>query len=171
MAHYPLLTKHSSFYLARERISEDEEFIFQGQNSPPLRNINTAQLLNEQRERRGENVAVVSEWQNSSTLQYESLIHSVRDIARSLLGLGVRHGDRIVVLAGNSIEYVQLFLAIGSIGAIFAIINSSFTVEEVEVAVDFLGKFYSQWWSSFVHWLIFARPSSWLRRRKNRISQ
>ncbi|CAI7598026.1 unnamed protein product [Penicillium pancosmium] len=138
MAHYPLSTKHSSFSLANKQISEDEDFIFQGQNSPPLKNINTAQLLNYQKEHRGENVAVISEWENSSTLQYKSLFHSVRDISRSLLGLGVRHGDHIVVLAGNSIEYVQLFLATGSIGAIFAIINPTFTAEEVEAAVDFL---------------------------------
>jgi hypothetical protein len=44
------------------------------------------------------------------------------------------------VLAGNTTEYVQLLFAVGGIGAIFAIINPTFTAEEVLSAIDFLGE-------------------------------
>ena len=44
-----------------------------------------------------------------------------------------------MVLAGNCIEYIQLFFATTAIGAVFVVIDVNFTTEEVVKAVDFVG--------------------------------
>ncbi|KAI2463315.1 amp dependent CoA ligase [Annulohypoxylon bovei var. microspora] len=114
-----------------------DDFVFEGPTSPPLRDINIGQLLDESCRENPQKVAVVSRWQGQR-LTYQELHDSCQTIACHLLAMGVRPKDHVVVLAGNSIEYVQLFLATGAIGAIFSIINPTFTVEEVVRAVDFL---------------------------------
>ncbi|KAL4986020.1 hypothetical protein BDW68DRAFT_189205 [Aspergillus falconensis] len=102
-----------------------------------LTTINTAQLLEQQRLRYPDKEAVLSRWQGAS-LTYETLYKSSREIAASLLRHGVRPGDRVVVLAGNSIEYVQLFFAVSAIGAVFTIINPTFTPEEILPTIEFV---------------------------------
>lgn len=151
---------------------EKEEFIFHGPNSPPLRDINVAQYLSEQKTQHPYKAAVTSRWQNI-TRTYETLHSSTQEIAKSLLCHGVRPGDRVIVLAGNSVEYVELFLAIGSIGAIFAIINPTFTADEVEATVEFLGKQFSLkniccFWGPL---LTCYRSQSGIHRGEDRLSQ
>ncbi|KAL4735233.1 hypothetical protein BDV11DRAFT_174031 [Aspergillus similis] len=102
-----------------------------------LTTLNTAQLLEQQRLRYPDKEAVLSKWQGAS-LTYETLNKSAREIAASLLRHGVRPGDRVVVLAGNSIEYVQLFFAASAIGAVFTIINPTFTPEEILPTIEFV---------------------------------
>lgn len=116
------------------------DFVFEGPTSPPLQDINIGQLLDESCKKNHERVALVSRWQGER-LTYQELHSSCQLIARRLLAIGVRPKDHVVVLAGNSIEYVQLFLATGAIGAIFSIINPTFTAEEVVNAVEFLRKY------------------------------
>ncbi|KAH8799094.1 putative amp dependent CoA ligase [Xylogone sp. PMI_703] len=117
---------------------EDEKFIFNGPTSPPLQDINIGQLLQQQFDLHSERVAVISRWQNIS-LTYQSIFNASRDLAQLLLLHGVRPGDHVVVLAGNSIEYLQLFFSVGGIGAIFVIINPTFSEEEAIAAIDFIG--------------------------------
>lgn len=112
---------------------------FDAARAPPLPEINIGQLLDSQYRLHRRKLAVISRWQHKR-LTYQALYTNCREIALRLLAHGVRPGDHVVVLAGNSIEYVQLFFAAGAIGAIFSIINPTFTVDEVVAAVDFLGK-------------------------------
>lgn len=112
-------------------------YIFQGPSSPQLIEFDTAKLLDQQQEHYGNKTAVISRWQGIK-LTYSSLHATSRNVAQNLLYRGVGRGDHVVVLAGNSIEYVQLFFAVAGIGAIFSIINPTFTVEEVLDAVNFL---------------------------------
>ncbi|KAK9770545.1 putative Amp dependent CoA ligase [Seiridium cardinale] len=100
-------------------------------------NMSTTDVLDNQRRKRPEKPAVISKWQGA-TFSYQKLYETSQDIAASLLAHGVRAADRVMVLAGNSVEYVQLFFAVGGIGAIFAILNPTFTTEETLAAVDFL---------------------------------
>ncbi|KAL4974556.1 hypothetical protein BDW66DRAFT_152727 [Aspergillus desertorum] len=102
-----------------------------------LTTLNTAQLLEQQRLRHPDKEAVLSKWQGAS-LTYETLYKSAREIAANLLRHGVRPGDRVVVLAGNSIEFVQLFFAVSAIGAVFTIINPTFTLEEILPTIAFV---------------------------------
>ncbi|XWW92244.1 hypothetical protein V2A60_000167 [Cordyceps javanica] len=119
------------------RPNDAEDYVFGGPASPALIEFDTAKLLDHQLELYGEKTAVVSRWQGI-TLTYASLHGTSRGVAQSLVRRGVVRGDHVVVLAGNSIEYVQLFFAVAGIGAIFSIINPTFTVEEVINAVNFL---------------------------------
>lgn len=120
-------------------ITDDGGFIANGSTEPPLQDLTTGQLLQQQLDRHPAKLAVTSRWQQIR-LTYQSLFDSSREIAQALLVHGVRPSDRVAVLAGNSVEYVQLFFAAGGIGSVFTIINPTFTAEEAVAAVDFIGK-------------------------------
>ena len=142
MAQTPLLTQtQSNSQYEQSGGRENEKCIVEGSKSPRLRDVNIGQVLDEQGARCSEKKALVSRWQGIN-LMYQDLYRSGRDIAQSLLNHGVRPKDRVVVLSGNMIEYTQLFCAVGGIGAIFAIINPTFTVTEVIATIDFLGLFH-----------------------------
>lgn len=116
------------------------ELIFQGSETGALQTINIGRLLDKQHETRPDKTAIISKWQDNRSKTYNQLRDSSRSLASALLQLGVRPHDRIVVLAGNSLEYTELFYAVAAIGAIFAIINPTFTTEEIIPAIEFLGK-------------------------------
>ena len=116
---------------------ESDELIVNGPSEPALQYLTTAGLLQQRADQHPNKLAVVSRWQNKS-LTYQALLDSSKEIAQSLVIHGVRPSDRVVVLAGNSIEYVQLLFAVGGIGSVFTIINPTFTPEEVINAVDFI---------------------------------
>lgn len=110
---------------------------YSGPLLPRVPNINTGQLLDEQGQRQPHKVAVVSRWQGVR-LTYADLHSRCQQLARGLIRLGVRPGDRVAVLAGNSSEYVQLFFAITAIGAWIAILNPTLTISEIEGIVRFI---------------------------------
>jgi non-ribosomal peptide synthetase component F len=139
--------------------AEDEEgFIFKGPTPMPLRDINTAQLLDEQRKLYPSRVALISRWQDRR-LTYEELHSSTRQVAQSLLAHGVRPKDHVVVLAGNSVEFAQLLFAVGGIGAIFAIINPTITADEAVDAIDFLGRMCSSYMACWGRLFLTRRQS------------
>ncbi|KAA8648041.1 Nonribosomal peptide synthetases (NRPS) [Aspergillus tanneri] len=119
------------------QVGESGEFIVNGPTVPSLQELSMGKMLQQQVDRRPEKLAVVSRWQKTS-LTYQSLFDTSRDIAQALLMHGVRPTDRVIVLAGNSIEYVQLLFAVAGIGSVFTIINPTFTAEEVVSTVDFI---------------------------------
>jgi acyl-coenzyme A synthetase/AMP-(fatty) acid ligase len=119
-----------------------EGFIFKGPTESSLKNLTVGKLLDTQSRQNPDKVAVVSRWQGTS-LTYEALHSSSRKIAQRLLAHGVRPKDRVVVMAGNAIEYTQLFFAVGGLGAVFAIVNPTFTQDEALAAVEFLSKSFS----------------------------
>ncbi|PQE22356.1 long-chain-fatty-acid- ligase protein [Rutstroemia sp. NJR-2017a WRK4] len=114
-----------------------EGSIFKGPTESSLKDLTVGKLLDTQSRQNPDKVAVVSRWQGTS-LTYEALHISSRKIAQRLLAHGVRPKDRVVVMAGNAIEYTQLFFAVGGIGAVFAIVNPTFTQDEALAAVEFL---------------------------------
>jgi acyl-CoA synthetase (AMP-forming)/AMP-acid ligase II len=113
--------------------------IFQGPETSALKTINIGELLDQQRDTRPDKTAIISKWQGNRRVTYRQLHKECQDVAQSLLRLGVRPSDRVVVLAGNSLEYAQLFYAVSGIGAVFSIINPTVTTEEIVPAIEFLG--------------------------------
>ncbi len=70
----------------------------------------------------------------------ERLTHAVlreeaRDVARSLLALGIGKGDPIAVLMGNDAHWVRLFYAAALIGAVTVPINTRFKPAEIAFAL------------------------------------
>ncbi|CAB3708718.1 AMP-binding protein [Achromobacter pestifer] len=55
-----------------------------------------------------------------------------RRIARALHAAGVRHGDHVGVLLGNSGVWVQIFYACAMLGAVTVPVNTRFKTEELE---------------------------------------
>ena len=59
-----------------------------------------------------------------------------RVVARGLLGLGVGPGDRVGLLAANSIEYVEAFFGISLLGAVVVPINARHKSDEIGYIVE-----------------------------------
>jgi len=83
---------------------------------------------------RGECVALRS---GAESCTYAELDQMVDRMTAVLVEIGVRKGDRVVVLMGNSIEMVEILLAINRMGAIAVPVNFRLVAEEVRyVMVD-----------------------------------
>ena len=61
---------------------------------------------------------------------YGQLREDANQISRALLSAGVKHGDRVVVFAGNVPEWPAIQLAVATIGAILVPVNPSLRGEE-----------------------------------------
>jgi acyl-CoA synthetase (AMP-forming)/AMP-acid ligase II len=69
-------------------------------------------------------------------ITHRQFLETVDRVACGLLGLGIEKGDRIAVLAQNSIKYFYLYGASAKIGAIMLPINWRFKPEEVEYVIS-----------------------------------
>ena len=67
---------------------------------------------------------------------HRQFLEKVNRLACGLMGVGLKRGDRIGVLALNSLEYVYLYGAAAKIGAIMLPINWRLNSEEVEYAIS-----------------------------------
>ncbi|KRD72118.1 MULTISPECIES: AMP-binding protein [unclassified Ensifer] len=68
-------------------------------------------------------------------LTYQELETRVADARDALFAAGVRKGDHVGLCLGNSIEWVVIFLAIGSMGAVTVPINTRFVTAEMAYAL------------------------------------
>ena len=62
---------------------------------------------------------------------YRQLADDVHRIARALVGVGIKHGDRVAVYAGNVAEWPAIQLATAAIGGIVVPVNPSLRGEEL----------------------------------------
>ncbi|CAH1786802.1 unnamed protein product [Owenia fusiformis] len=76
------------------------------------------------------------------TWSYTELKGYVRRIASGLARQGVRRGDVVAIYSGNCIEYVALFHAISSLGAITTTISPAFTTDELTYQLEDSGAKY-----------------------------
>jgi acyl-CoA synthetase (AMP-forming)/AMP-acid ligase II len=135
------MTQMASYLYSHEHTGSNDLLqgtTFNGPLTPLIHERNIGQILDIQREKHPDRVAITSRWQDKQ-MTYQDLHATTQNLALCLLGHGIRPGDHVVVLAGNTIEYIQLFFAVGAIGAIFSIINPTFTKNEIIAVVDFLG--------------------------------
>ena len=68
-------------------------------------------------------------------LTFGTLRAEVEAIRHGLAGLGVRHGDHVGLILGNSPRWMALFLAVGSLGAVAVPVNTRLTAEEIAYAL------------------------------------
>lgn len=114
--------------------------IFNGPRTPDLLDWNIANLLDVQASRHGDSLAVVSRHQNARQT-YSDLRDRVRRLALCLVQNGVVPGQRLVLLAGNCTESVEIFLATAAIGAISVLMAPTLSNNEFIDAVQSVGKF------------------------------
>jgi acyl-CoA synthetase (AMP-forming)/AMP-acid ligase II len=69
-------------------------------------------------------------------LSYADHVHAVASFAHRLDTIGVRPGDRVLVLGANSVEWVVAFWAAATLGAITVAGNARWTQREVEHAIE-----------------------------------
>lgn len=75
----------------------------------------------------------------SESLSYAALDDLADSLARGLLDRGIRHGDRVSILARNSQAFVALRFAVARIGAVLVPINFMLGQEEVRYILDHSG--------------------------------
>ena len=90
-------------------------------------------LLQELVEHYGDREALVGSGQR---LTYAQLQQEVYLAARSLLALGVKHGDHVGILMGNRPEWIISFLACHCVGATVIALNTWATPRELEYALQ-----------------------------------
>ncbi|NPA95180.1 MAG: long-chain fatty acid--CoA ligase [Thermodesulfobacteria bacterium] len=83
------------------------------------------------------------------TITYGQLLDEVQDIARGLIALGLKKGDRVAILGPNSPEWAKVYLATGLAGCINVPIDSLLSENEkqqliakADVKVAFVAKRY-----------------------------
>lgn len=69
-------------------------------------------------------------------LSYRELSDATDELARGLLGLGFKQGDRIGVWSTNNIEWLLLQMATARIGAILVNINPAYRARELAYALE-----------------------------------
>jgi fatty-acyl-CoA synthase len=69
-------------------------------------------------------------------LTYQQFSVSIDELARGLLGLGFKKGDRIGIWSTNNIEWLLLQMATARIGVILVNINPAYHIKELEYALQ-----------------------------------
>jgi fatty-acyl-CoA synthase len=64
-------------------------------------------------------------------IDYRALAERVHGAAARMIAAGVQHGEHVGVLMGNSIDWVVLFYAAASIGAVTVPVNTRFKLDEL----------------------------------------
>lgn len=85
----------------------------------------------------GDRTAVIARHQNDR-VTYSELDAKSNALARGLESVGVRTGDRVGVMLGNSMEYAIVTYALFKLGAILVPINLSFNTMQVVAALSHL---------------------------------
>ena len=112
--------------------------IVHGPLEPALVNWTLGDLLDEQCRIHGEKTCLIVPF-SETTWTFEDLRKGSKELAKGLLALGVRRGDRVGILAGNCEEYVAVFFAAGYIGAVLVVLNSTYTAAESQYALNHSG--------------------------------
>jgi len=70
-----------------------------------------------------------------STITYKDLNERINRTARMLQGLGVGKGDRVGVLMHNTYQLIEIFFALGKLGAILVPLNTRLVSAELEYII------------------------------------
>jgi non-ribosomal peptide synthetase component F len=109
-----------------------------GEVQSPLWEITLTQLLQQQvlSNPSGECV-VFPEYNYRKT--YNQLYQTTLEVAQGLQAIGVSHGDRVGIFAGNIPAYVELFFAVSHVGATYVVFNTTYTPIELQFALQHSG--------------------------------
>ena len=71
-------------------------------------------------------------------LTYKEVNDRANAVADSLPRLGIRKGDRVAFLSGNTVEYIEMYFGPAKAGAIFTPINTNMVVRELEYVLNYV---------------------------------
>lgn len=109
-----------------------------GPVDPPLLNFTIGELLDFQADKYHDREALVVSW-TGTRWTYGELKEQSLLLARGMLSMGIKPGDRIAIMAGNCEEYVAVFFAAARIGAILVVLNNTYTATEATYALNHTG--------------------------------
>ncbi|MFQ6065610.1 MAG: class I adenylate-forming enzyme family protein, partial [Candidatus Bathyarchaeia archaeon] len=96
--------------------------------------LNLGQILRVHAKNYPEKIAV-KDWRGQ-TRTYMELDSWTNRLANSLLGMGLRKGDRVAVMLYNCVEFVEVCCACAKIGVVVVTVNWRFLGKEVEYVVN-----------------------------------
>lgn len=109
--------------------------LVRGSSAPELSRLTFGQLVDQQADQYESKEAVFVGW-SKARLTFRDMSIRTKELARGLLALGVGKGDRIAVLSGDDERIIELFFAVGRIGAILVILNKTYTLSECVRALE-----------------------------------
>jgi acyl-CoA synthetase (AMP-forming)/AMP-acid ligase II len=71
-------------------------------------------------------------------LTYKEVDDRANAIANSLIGMGVKRGDRVALLADNTYEWIEMYFAPAKAGAIFVPVNTTAVPREMEYVLNYV---------------------------------
>ena len=101
--------------------------------------LNNIGLLLEKRARLNPTLEAVYDVATDRRFDYRAVNTRCNRTANALTGLGVRPGDRIGLLAMNSVEFYETFFAVAKLGAICVPLNWRLTADELEFILNDAG--------------------------------
>lgn len=117
-------------------IKRETPSILHGPVDPPLSDFTLGELLELQCQHNGEADCISIPW-TGARWSYDDLRRQSSLIARALLAEGIRHGDRVAIMAGNCEQYAAIFFAVVRIGGILVILNNTYTPSEAIYGLEF----------------------------------
>jgi hypothetical protein len=114
--------------------------ILHGPAEPPLVTVTLGRLLDLQCRRYGHKECLVISW-TGARWSYNHLREQSSSIAKMLLDVGIRQGDRIGIMAGNCEQYVSVLFAAVRVGAILVVLNNTYTAAEALRALRHTGMY------------------------------
>jgi len=115
-----------------------EPSIVSGPTSPPLLDQTIGENLEETVAAYGERDALIVVHQDIRQT-WNEFNDTVDDVAKGLMGLGIRSGDRVGMWSPNYAEWVYIQYATATIGAILVNINPAYRLNELEYALKHSG--------------------------------
>lgn len=109
-----------------------------GGDTPPLLDVTIGDLLAETAARQPDATALIVRHQNVR-LTYAELLARVDDLARGLIGAGLRPGERIGIWSPNCLEWVLVQFAAARAGLVLVNINPAYRAIEMQRAVAMVG--------------------------------
>ena len=135
MAHLP---PSREAMIAMNRAAAHGGSLIHGPSHPQIIEKTFGALLREQARARGSSPLVISDHQNR-TLTYAEADRRSDHLARGLAALGVRKGDRVAIMMGNMVEYVELFYACAKLGALITLANYGYSEQEFQSVLSSCG--------------------------------
>lgn len=108
----------------------------QGPVEPPLVDLTLGELLELQTYQHGTKECLIIPW-TGARWTYNELNQQSSLLARALLEMGIRVGDRVGIMAGNCEQYAAVFFAVARIGAVLVILNNTYTATEAMYGLRF----------------------------------
>ena len=129
---------HRDGIVSMAKVSRSGASILHGPSQPVPIHKTFGTLIREQAAAQPSSLLVASHHQNKQ-LTYEQVDRRSDELARGLAQLGVKIGDRVAILMGNELEYIESFLASAKLGALITLANYAYSEQELHSVLSSCG--------------------------------